>query len=52
MTTTTSAKRSGPAPTASCPCKHLSHNGMMCGNQIGVDQDVCVECKDHQQATR
>jgi hypothetical protein len=49
--TTTSERESGPAPTASCPCKHASHEGMRCGKQMGVDQGVCTECKDHQQAT-
>lgn len=39
--------KSGPPPTRDCPCKHPAHNGARCGNQIGVDQDVCVECKAH-----
>ncbi len=44
-------RQSGEAPTRACPCKHPSHNGMQCGNQIGVDQDVCVACREHKDYT-
>jgi hypothetical protein len=38
-------QKSGSAPTHAFPCKHPSHTASQCGNQIGIDQELCVDCQ-------